>query len=191
MRLLISLVFAGFLGGCALLRMFDGEAPAPAAPPPPRTVPIIGHDGRALGQAAFTEGGDGVLIRLEISDGALSQGWHGLHLHMIGTCADFAQNFSAAAAHIGHGDGAQHGLLNPTRAEAGDLPNLFAPASGGFGAEFYTERVTLMARAKDGREPLLDRDGSALVIHANGDDHVTQPIGGAGARVGCAALNPP
>ena len=34
-----------------------------------------------------------------------------------------------------------------------------------------------------------DEDGSALVIHEGGDDGVTQPIGGAGARVGCAAIS--
>ena len=31
-------------------------------------------------------------------------------------------------------------------------------------------------------------DGSALVIHAAADDHQTQPIGGAGARVACAVI---
>jgi len=31
----------------------------------------------------------------------------------------------------------------------------------------------------------MDKDGSALVIHANPDDYKTQPIGGAGARIVC------
>lgn len=35
---------------------------------------------------------------------------------------------------------------------------------------------------------LFDEDGSALVIHANEDDQITQPIGGAGARIGCSEL---
>jgi len=34
----------------------------------------------------------------------------------------------------------------------------------------------------------LDADGSALWIHASPDDHTSQPIGGAGARVACAAI---
>ena len=36
---------------------------------------------------------------------------------------------------------------------------------------------------------LLDEDGSAVVIHANPDDHLTQPIGGAGGRVGCGVIS--
>jgi Cu-Zn family superoxide dismutase len=35
---------------------------------------------------------------------------------------------------------------------------------------------------------LLDEDGSAVVIHADPDDHRTQPIGGSGARVGCGII---
>jgi Cu-Zn family superoxide dismutase len=35
---------------------------------------------------------------------------------------------------------------------------------------------------------LRDGDGSALVIHANPDDHMTQPIGGSGPRVACAVI---
>ncbi len=35
---------------------------------------------------------------------------------------------------------------------------------------------------------LMDADGSAVVIHANPDDHKSQPIGGAGDRVACAVI---
>ena len=55
----------------------------------PRTAWIVGSEGRAVGQATFTEGPDGVLIRLEFSAGALTPGWHGLHLHQRGDCSDF------------------------------------------------------------------------------------------------------
>jgi Cu-Zn family superoxide dismutase len=51
------------------------------------------------------------------------------------------------------------------------------------------ERVPGHANQRE-RLPLLDADGSALMIHAGPDDQVTQPIGGAGARVACAALTP-
>ena len=35
---------------------------------------------------------------------------------------------------------------------------------------------------------LLDEDGSAVIIHDLPDDHPTQPIGGAGGRIGCAII---
>ena len=35
---------------------------------------------------------------------------------------------------------------------------------------------------------LMDADGSALIVHANADDGLTQPIGGAGERVACALI---
>ena len=39
-----------------------------------------------------------------------------------------------------------------------------------------------------GRANLLDADGTALIIHANADDQVSQPIGGAGGRFFCGVI---
>ena len=178
---ILALVFAVILGACA-------SGPRPYSPAAPRTAWIVGQDGRQIGQAAFTEAPHGVLIRLEFSEHALTPGWHGVHFHQVGNCADFAGGFQASGSHVGHGDRIQHGLLNTAGPEAGDLPNIMAPTSGEFGAEMYSARVTLGPVEVDDREPLLDADGSALVIHAGPDDQQSQPIGGAGARVGCAAL---
>jgi len=153
---------------------------------PPKTAWIVAADGRPIGQAQFLEAPRGVMIRLEFQPGALPPGWHGLHLHQIGNCSDFAGGFQASGAHLGHGEGVQHGLLNPAGPEAGDLPNMFATPAGPFGAEFYSGAITLTGA--EGRANLLDGDGSALVIHAVPDDQTSQPIGGAGARLACAAL---
>ena len=84
----------------------------------------------------------------------------------------------------------QHGLMNPAGPEAGDLPNIFANPAGAFGAEIFTNRVTLAATKIGNREPLLDADGAAIIFHASPDDQTSQPIGGAGARIACAALIP-
>ena len=88
-----------------------------------------------------------------------------------------------------HAGGASvHGLLNPGANDSGDLTNLVVAAGGALDAEVFTSFVTLGGSTS--RTALLDADGSALVVHANADDHVTQPIGGAGPRVACAVIKP-
>ncbi len=79
-----------------------------------------------------------------------------------------------------------HGLLNPAANDAGDLPNIFVAADGTANVEIFSTFVAL--GGVDGRQDLADKDGSALVIHANPDDHATQPIGGAGARIACGVI---
>ena len=68
------------------------------------------------------------------------------------------EKFEKSKAHVNH-DQSKHGLLNPDGPDEGDLPNVYANA-----------------------------DGSALVIHANEDDHASQPIGGAGPRIACSVI---
>lgn len=195
MRIVFAVVLIAFLGGCALLFGADRESRQQPLPQP-RTVWIVGAGGQAVGQATFTQTRTGVLIRLEFAEGALAPGWHGVHLHQVGVCGDFAAGFTAAGAHIGAAERVRHGLMHQTGPEAGDLPNVFATASGSFGAEFVAPNVTmgsaLIPRTAllPERLPLLDLNGAALIVHAQPDDHTTQPIGAAGARVACAALTP-
>jgi Cu-Zn family superoxide dismutase len=162
-------------------------------PQPEKTAWIVGVDGRQIGQATFRDGPNGVLIQLEFAQGALPAGWHGLHLHTRGDCSDFAAGFQASGGHVGMDRRIEHGLLNPRGPEAGDLPNIFAPPMGVFGAETFAPLVTLGPRIPGNanqpeRLSLLDEDGSALLIHTAPDDQTSQPIGGAGARVACAAI---
>ena len=189
MRPLVAPVFAGVFAVFAAACASSAPEVSPALHQPVRSAWIVGRDGSAIGQAHFTEAPAGVLIRLEFSQGALTPGWHGLHLHGHGDCSDSAAGFQASGGHQGMGHGVAHGLLNPAGPEAGDLPNIFA-VPGPFAAEVFTPFVTLHSAAVNGRQPLMDADGAALLIHAGPDDHQTQPIGGAGARVACAALTP-
>jgi|CXWL01.1.fsa_nt_gi Cu-Zn family superoxide dismutase len=184
MRRFAALAFAALVCACANSAA-DADA---AAQTPPRTAWLVGLDGRAAGQATLTETPAGVLIRLEFSDRGLPSGWHGLHLHQHGDCSDFAAGFQAAGGHIAAVRGSQHGIMNTHGPEAGDLPNLLASPAGAFGAEVLAPQVTLGAIRQGNRLPLMDDDGAALVIHANPDDHVSQPIGAAGARIACAAF---
>ncbi|WP_292070620.1 superoxide dismutase family protein, partial [Brevundimonas sp. UBA7534] len=102
-----------------------------------------------------------------------------------GTCE---APFTSSGAHINHAEPkAPHGLLNPNGPDDGDLPNIYAGADGKVNAELFTTRARISAEGPG--QWLWDQDGSAIIIHANADDHSTQPIGGAGDRVACAALS--
>lgn len=188
MRRLAAPVFAGVLSLFASACLTPAADPNVAAAVAPRSAWIVGAHGRAIGQATFTEAPNGVLIRLEFLERALPPGWHGLHLHTRGDCSDFAEGFAASGGHLGAGRRVAHGLRNAAGPEAGDLPNIFAGPAGPFAAEMFSPLITLEPARNDGRIPLLDGDGTALLIHAAADDHQTQPIGGAGERIACAAL---
>jgi superoxide dismutase, Cu-Zn family len=140
------------------------------------TAPLKNGKGEEVGKVLLTAAPKGVLLKVEAK--GLTPGWHGLHLHEKADCSK--ADFTSAGGHT-HGGGERvHGLLNPKANETGDLPNLFADAHGMGVAEVFSSLTTLAA--------LTDADGSAVVIHANADDHMAQPIGGAGARVACAEI---
>ena len=143
---------------------------------------IIGVDGRPLGDATFEQTPSGVLIGVSVM--GIEPGAHGIHLHRVGSCTP---EFTSASGHI-NPDGRMHGLRHPEGPDNGDLPLLHVAADGSATTEFYTTRVSLSADAAGPVPGLLDADGSAIVIHADPDDHLTQPIGGAGARVGCGVV---
>ena len=140
---------------------------------------IIGAGGAVIGKATFEQTPTGVLMSVEAT--GLPPGGHGIHLHAAGSCTP---SFKAATGHI-NPDKVMHGLRNPEGPDNGDLPNLFAAADGSARAEFFTTRVSV---AGGDMPALLDEDGSAVIIHENPDDHMTQPIGGAGGRIGCGVI---
>ena len=78
----------------------------------------------------------------------------------------------------------QHGLRNPQGPHAGDLPNLTVDANGAGTFQATNALVTLGA----GTSSLFDADGSALVIHADPDDEMTDPTGNSGGRIACGVI---
>jgi Cu-Zn family superoxide dismutase len=128
-------------------------------------------------------GPHGLLLTLEGEN--WPQGWHGVHLHAVGTCE--APSFSSAGSHVNHADTPHpHGLLNwDGGPDSGDLPNAYAHADGIARAEVYVART-----AAPDVEATARSTGLALIVHASPDDHQSQPIGGAGARIACAVLYP-
>ncbi len=143
------------------------------------TAEIIGTDGTVIGKATFEQTPTGVLMSVDVT--GLPPGGHGIHLHAVGSCTP---DFKAATGHI-NPEKAKHGLRHPEGPDNGDLPNLYAAADGSARAEFFTTRVSV---AGGGMPALLDGDGSAVIIHENPDDHMAQPIGGSGGRIGCGVI---
>jgi Cu-Zn family superoxide dismutase len=143
---------------------------------------LVNSEGAAAGTAVLRQGSTGIVIRVEAT--GLTPGWHGLHLHAVGQCQT---PFESAGAHIQHGgQKVPHGYLNVQGPDSGDLPNLYVGADGRGFAEVFTTAAGLNQGGPG--EHLLDADGSSILIHANADDHSTQPIGGAGDRVLCGVI---
>jgi Cu-Zn family superoxide dismutase len=153
-----------------------------------RSAVLADNAGATVGEVHFRSAPTGVLMRIRVS--GLAPGWHGIHFHQVGTCADAGEGFKASGPHVDP-DGHEHGLLQADGAERGDLPNIYAARDGVATAEIFRWGVALQpseAAVAGGAHPLLDDDGFAVIVHANADDQTTQPIGGAGDRIACAAL---
>ncbi|MEM9839271.1 MAG: superoxide dismutase family protein [Pseudomonadota bacterium] len=140
---------------------------------------IIDREGEITGHVLLSDGPHGMVMRFITVTGAV--GFHGVHLHQVGDCSDPEAGFKASGGHIG-ADQAEHGLLNPKGYHVGaDFPNVWASETG-IRAELFAAGLTF--------NEAMDEDGFALVIHEKPDDHISQPIGGAGARIACAAFFP-
>ena len=139
---------------------------------------IVNAAGDSIGAATFrTEGND---VRIEMTARALPDGAHGVHLHAVGTCE--GPSFESAGGHA-NPTGAKHGVKNPAGPHAGDLPNAMGGATTSYSAS--TSRMTL----EGGENAILDADGTAIVIHADPDDDVTDPSGNSGARIACGVIS--
>jgi len=115
----------------------------------------------------------------------LTPGFHGFHVHSVGTCT--APAFTSAGAHLNPA-GASH----PNH--AGDMPSLLVGPDGTAELRLETDRFTL--------DDLMDADGSAIIVHANPDnfaniptdrydpdpDATTLGTGDAGSRFACGVI---
>ena len=146
------------------------------------TAAMVDVSGMPLGDVTLEQTPTGVLIGVAVS--GVAPGAHGIHLHRVGACTP---DFKAASGHV-NPRGLPHGLRHPDGPDNGDLPLLHVNADGSAMAEFHTTLVSLSTDADAWPPGLLDEDGSAVVIHENPDDHLTQPIGGAGGRVACGVI---
>ncbi len=148
---------------------------------------LVDGTGNAIGSVTIEQRANDVRVAITLASAdVVKPGLHGLHFHAVGKCD--GPDFTSAGGHFNPG-GKQHGAKNPAGPHAGDLPNLpidatTAAPGGGYAFSTATAGVTLAA----GATSLFDADGTALVIHANPDDEVTDPTGNSGGRVACAVL---
>lgn len=165
-----------------LLAVGLGTAAGTLAAEPDATAELIGRDGNTLGTVSIHQGPAGIALTLEAE--GMPEGPKAIHIHAVGDCSDTGEGFKASGGHI-NPDGHQHGFLNDDGPDAGDLPNFHVHADGSAWAQMFNERASL-----DGSVgvQVLDDDGAALVVHENPDDHMAQPIGGAGARIACGVI---
>jgi Cu-Zn family superoxide dismutase len=171
--LLLALPLAA-LAGCETLD--EGLGDVPTGRVGQATIRLA--NGLPGGTAQLLDSGS--QLTLSVAVAGMTQGTHGIHLHMVGKCD--APEFTTAGGHLNPGM-KQHGTENPAGAHLGDLPNLIVGASG-------TGTVTTALRGS--REEVLaeifDPDGTAVVVHANPDDYKTDPSGNSGRRIACGVI---
>ncbi len=183
---MVKLSRMGFLGALsvaiAAAAFFPGIATFTAlAQQPEATADLKDAGGKRIGRATLAQNlpGGGVLIHVEAE--GLKPGAHGIHIHTVGVCAGPA--FTTAGGHF-NPDNHKHGIANPAGPHAGDLPNLIATGSGKARFDAANYRITL----GQGPTSVFKTGGTALVIHADPDDEVTDPTGNSGARVACGVI---
>lgn len=152
--------------------------------PPELNATVIGSDGSEIGSLIVHPLRQGVRLDLHVE--GLEPGEHAVHIHETGICTP--PDFTSAGGHYDPA-GARHGMpdadedMSDPDHHAGDMLNQTVDDNGMLDAQVVNQSVTIADE-----NPLLDHDGSALVIHAGPDDYESQPAGAAGPRVACAAI---
>ncbi|NBB83510.1 MAG: superoxide dismutase family protein, partial [Alphaproteobacteria bacterium] len=137
--------------------------------------------GEMLGMATLTElpmGGVLIQVRLE----GVPPGEHAFHIHENGVCEP--PDFESAGGHFNPYD-VGHGFYDGDGVHAGDLPNVFVEEDGVLRADMVAPNVTT---AGAGLNSVLTGDGTALVMHSDPDDYMTDPAGASGPRIACGVI---
>lgn len=129
------------------------------------------------GTVKFEDTTKGLKVSVELS--GVPAGEHGFHVHEFGVCEDAGK---AAGSHYNplktpHGDVVKDGVH---KAHAGDMGSINAGADGKVVLEVVIPKLALTG-AKNSAA------GRAVIVHEKKDD-MSQPVGNAGARIGCGVI---
>jgi Cu-Zn family superoxide dismutase len=169
MKILVSLMIPFLLSGCSTMMSRSPQA----------NVELRNAKGESIGSASFWEDANGVRIVANVRD--VPPGRHGFHFHTVGKCDP--PDFESAGGHFNPAN-KKHGLKSKEGPHAGDLPNIEVGTKGTGRFEYTSKLITLGG----GPNSLFDSDGTALVLHANPDDEITDPTGNAGGRIACGVI---
>lgn len=164
---LILTVGSGCGGGAADMRPHVTQAVAILHPT---------MNSQVAGQVIFMENAEGaVSITAKIT--GLTPGLHGFHIHTYGDLR--GPEGKSAGGHYNPFD-REHGAPTDANRHVGDLGNVDADTNGQVDITWTDPVIRL-----NGAQSII---GRAVVVHAGEDDLVSQPTGGAGARVAAGVI---
>jgi Cu-Zn family superoxide dismutase len=176
MRLLTIASLALVLAACGGDDESVDAGPADAAASASATVQIAPSTGQTVtGTGTFTVAAGAVSVTVTVANA--TPGLHGVHIHATGDCGNDGMN----AGDHWNPETMDHGMPGMTPSHLGDMGNMTVAADGTATLTISKPQWTI------GDGSTGDVVGKALIVHET-DDDFGQPLGNAGARIGCGVI---